>query len=137
MQRLLGSMHCSSLTSSSPLNSGWNISHSFFLLHQGSSLSCQSIHSVSLQAWFLQHKLQSEQCQLCPAYLDHCDQEPLLILLVHGAADGADGPAQRVQVLPGPLCPIHLIVKLLSHNSFCVCIVQMCEINWKRAMWNL
>ena len=28
------------------------------------------------------------------AYLDHSDQEPLLVLLVHGTTDGADGPAE-------------------------------------------
>jgi hypothetical protein len=27
---------------------------------------------------------------------------------VHGAGDAADGPAQRVQILPAPLRPVHL-----------------------------
>ncbi len=40
--------------------------------------------------------------------LDDGDEEPLLVLLVHGAGDAADGPAQRVQVLPAPLSPVHL-----------------------------
>lgn len=61
-------------------------------------------------------------------YLDDSDQEPLLILLVHGPADGADGPAQRVEVLPGPLDAVNLVVKLFRHYSFRVCVVQVSQV---------
>lgn len=37
---------------------------------------------------------------------DDCDQEPVLLLLQHGATDGANGPAQGVQTIPGQLAPI-------------------------------
>ena len=40
--------------------------------------------------------------------LDDRHQEPLLVLLVHRAGDGADGPAQRVEVLPRPLGAVNL-----------------------------
>ena len=62
-------------------------------------------------------------------HLDDGDQEPLLVLLVHGAADGADGPAQRVQVLPGPLGAVHLVVELLSHDALRVGVVQMGQVH--------
>ena len=70
-------------------------------------------------------------------YLDDGDQEPLLVLLVHGPADGADGPAQRVEVLPGPLGAVHLVVQLLCHDALCVCIVQMSEVHCRMAEDNI
>ena len=62
-------------------------------------------------------------------HLDDGDQEPLLVLLVHGAADGADGPAERVQVPPGPLCAVHLVVELFRHDTLCVCVVQVSQVH--------
>lgn len=66
---------------------------------------------------------------LCILYLDYGDEEPFLVLFVHGPADGADGPAQRVEVLPGPLGPVHLVVKLFRHYAFRVCVVQVSQVH--------
>lgn len=63
-------------------------------------------------------------------YLDDCDEKPLLILLVHSSADGSYGPAQCVEVLPGPLGTIHLVMELLRHNAFCVRVVQMSQVHY-------
>lgn len=63
------------------------------------------------------------------SHLDDSDQEPLLVLLVHCATDGANGPAQHVQVPPGPLSAIHLVVELLCHDAFSVSVVQMGQID--------
>lgn len=41
-------------------------------------------------------------------HLDDCHKEPLLVLLVHGAGDGTDGPAECVEILPAPLIAIDL-----------------------------
>lgn len=68
------------------------------------------------------------QCHFL-SYLDDSDQEPLLVLLVHGPADGPDGPAQRVEVLPGPLGAIHLVVQLLRHYALCVRVVQVSQVH--------
>lgn len=62
-------------------------------------------------------------------YLDDSDQEPLLILLMHGPTDGSDGPAQGVEVLPGPFSAVNLVVKLLCHYAFCVCIIQVSQVH--------
>lgn len=62
-------------------------------------------------------------------YLDDSDQEPLLILLMHGPTDGSDGPAQGVEVLPGPFSAVDLVVKLLCHYAFCVCIIQVSQVH--------
>ena len=62
-------------------------------------------------------------------HLDDGNQEPLLVLLVHGAADGADGPAERVEVLPGPLGAVHLVVELFRHDALRVCVVQVSEVH--------
>lgn len=63
-------------------------------------------------------------------HLNDSDEESLLVLLMHGSADGADGPAQCVQVLPGPLRPIDLVMKLFCHDPLCICIVQMGQIHY-------
>jgi len=39
---------------------------------------------------------------------DHSDQEAVFLLLLHAATDGPDGPAQRVQGCPCPLCASEL-----------------------------
>ncbi len=39
---------------------------------------------------------------------DDCNQEAVLLLLHHAAADAADRPAQRVQRTPTPLLPVQL-----------------------------
>lgn len=62
-------------------------------------------------------------------HLDDGDQESLLVLLVHRPTDGADGPAQHVQVPPRPLGAVHLVVELLCHDAFSVSIVQMGQIH--------
>ena len=63
------------------------------------------------------------------SHLDDCDQEPLLVLLVHRPADGADGPAQHVQIPPRPLGAVHLVVELFCHDAFGVGIIQMGQIH--------
>lgn len=63
------------------------------------------------------------------ADLDDCDEKPLLVLLVHGPADGTDGPAERVQVPPRPLRPVHLVVQLLSHDTLRVGIVKVSQVH--------
>lgn len=65
--------------------------------------------------------------------LDDSDEEPLLIFLMHRPADGADGPAQHVEVPPGPLGAVHLVVELLGHDAFSVSIVQMGQIDCRHA----
>lgn len=65
-------------------------------------------------------------------HLDDVDQEPLLNLLVHRSADGADGPAQHVQVPPRPLGAVHLVVELLGHDAFSVVVIQMGQIHCRR-----
>lgn len=62
--------------------------------------------------------------------LNDGDEESLFIFLMHGTTDGADGPAQHVQVPPGPLGTVHLIMKLLCHDPFRIGIVQMSQIDW-------
>ena len=57
--------------------------------------------------------------------LDHGDQKPFFVFLVHSARYGADGPAQGVQILPGPFGAIHLIEQLFGHDGLCVRRVQM------------
>ena len=42
------------------------------------------------------------------SHLDDRHEKPLLVLLVHGAGDGTDGPAKCVEILPAPLISIHL-----------------------------
>ena len=37
---------------------------------------------------------------------DHRHQEPVLLLFQHGTTDGANGPAQGVEPIPGQLPPI-------------------------------
>lgn len=66
-------------------------------------------------------------------HLDDGDQEPLLVLLVHRPTDRSDGPAQRVEVLPGPLGAVHLVVELLSHDALRVCIVQVSEVHCRNS----
>ncbi len=61
--------------------------------------------------------------------LDDHHQELLLVVLVHGARDAADGPAQRVQVVPAPLAPVHLVVQLLQHDLLRVLGVQMRQVD--------
>mmetsp|Transcript_45937 Transcript_45937/g.139255 ORF Transcript_45937/g.139255 Transcript_45937/m.139255 type:complete len:499 (-) Transcript_45937:491-1987(-) len=61
------------------------------------------------------------------------DQEPLLVALVHRAADGADGPAQAIQhrgrpVLGGALHQA-LLLQPVQHNGLHVVGVQMRQIN--------
>ena len=63
------------------------------------------------------------------ADLDDCDEEPLLVLLVHGSTDGTDGPTERVQVPPRPLGSVHLVVQLLGHDAFRVGVVQMSQVH--------
>ncbi len=63
-------------------------------------------------------------------HLNDGDEESLLILFMHGPTDGADGPAQRVQVPPGPLGTVHLIMKLLCHDPLRIRIVQMSQVDW-------
>ena len=71
------------------------------------------------------------------SYLDNCDQEPLLVLFMHCPADWSNGPAQCVEVLPGPFSAVHLVVKLLRHDAFCVCVVQVSEVHCKITEHNL
>lgn len=70
-------------------------------------------------------------------YLNDSDQESLLILLMHRSTDGSNGPAQCVEVLPGPFSAIDLVMKLLCHYSFCVSIIQMSEVHCRRAQQEL
>lgn len=62
-------------------------------------------------------------------YLNDSNKEPLLILLVHSPTDGSNGPAQCVEVLPGPFSTIYLVVKLLCHYAFCVRIIQVSQVH--------
>lgn len=65
-------------------------------------------------------------------HLNDRDEEPFLVLLVHGSTDGPDGPAQRVQVPPGPLRPVHLVMELLRHDPLRIRVVQMGQVYYKR-----
>ncbi len=58
------------------------------------------------------------------------DEESFLILFMHGPTDGANGPAQRVQVPPGPFGTVHLIMKLLCHDPLRIRIVQMSQVDY-------
>ena len=51
--------------------------------------------------------------------LDEGDKEALFVFPVHGTRDAADGPAQRVQVLPRPLAAVnlHCDVSLIEFRS--------------------
>ena len=51
--------------------------------------------------------------------LDDGDKEALFVFLVHGTREAADGPAQRVQVLPRPLAAVnlHCDVSLIEFRS--------------------
>lgn len=64
--------------------------------------------------------------------LNDSDEEPLLVLLVHGPADGTDGPAERVQVPPRPFSSVHLVVQLLRHDALRVGIVQVSQVHCRR-----
>lgn len=70
-------------------------------------------------------------------YLNDSDQESLLILLMHRPTDGADGPAQRVEVLPGPFGAVDLVMKLLCHDSLSVSIIQMSQVHYRTAQHKL
>mmetsp|Transcript_18783 Transcript_18783/g.59888 ORF Transcript_18783/g.59888 Transcript_18783/m.59888 type:complete len:439 (-) Transcript_18783:909-2225(-) len=59
---------------------------------------------------------------------DESDQEALLVLLRHGAADGAHGPAQRVQRLPGPRAS-HLSAQLAQQDALHVVHVEVGEVH--------
>ena len=61
--------------------------------------------------------------------LDDGDQEPLLVLFVHGTRDGADCPAEGVQVLPAPFVAVHLVLQPLRHDALRVDVVQMGEVD--------
>ena len=61
--------------------------------------------------------------------LDHGDQKPFFVFLMHGARYGADSPAQSVQILPRPLGAVHLIGQLLGHDGLCVRAVEMCQVD--------
>lgn len=52
---------------------------------------------------------------------------------MHGSTDGPDGPAQGVEVLPGPLGSVHLVVELLGHNALRVRIIQVSQIDCRAA----
>lgn len=77
----------------------------------------------------LSHRHITQYKIICASHLDDCDQEPLLVLLVHRPADGADGPAEHVQIPPRPLGAVHLVVELLCHDAFGVGIIQMGQIH--------
>ena len=59
---------------------------------------------------------------------DDDDEETLLILLVHGATDGPNSPAESVQVLPAPLSTVHLFAQLLRQYSLSVHHIQVGQV---------
>ena len=65
--------------------------------------------------------------------LDDRDKEALLLLLAHGARDGADGPAERVEVVPAPLGAVHLLRQLLQHDALRVVLVQVRQVHQRLA----
>mmetsp|Transcript_12875 Transcript_12875/g.43019 ORF Transcript_12875/g.43019 Transcript_12875/m.43019 type:complete len:204 (-) Transcript_12875:1335-1946(-) len=65
--------------------------------------------------------------------LDHGDEEALLLVFRHGAGDGADGPAQSVQVGPGPLRAVHLQRQLVQHYRLRVVVVQVRQVDERLA----
>lgn len=69
--------------------------------------------------------------QLCESkeILDDRDKEAFFGLLVHGAGDRSDGPAERVAVGPRPLGSIHLLCKLLDHDVLRVDDIKMGEVD--------
>ena len=52
--------------------------------------------------------------------LDHCHQEPLLILFMHGTGDGSNGPTKGVQILPRPFVTIDLNKMIVRNYSLFV-----------------
>ena len=51
------------------------------------------------------------------SYTGVCIYNINIQVLTHSTRDGADGPAELVQVGPGPLCSIHLLGQLLGHDG--------------------
>lgn len=47
---------------------------------------------------------------------DHHDEEGTLVVLLHGARDAADGPAEGVEIGPGPLGSVDLAPQFFKHN---------------------
>mmetsp|Transcript_78298 Transcript_78298/g.173487 ORF Transcript_78298/g.173487 Transcript_78298/m.173487 type:complete len:304 (-) Transcript_78298:1123-2034(-) len=65
--------------------------------------------------------------------LDHVDKEALLIRLVHGTANGSDGPAKAIQkgrrpVLRGSLCEA-LLRQSLQHDRLHIVSVEVREVD--------
>lgn len=73
--------------------------------------------------------LNSSSSYVSLEYLYNSNEEAFFILFMHCSTNGAYCPTQCIQIFPWPLCTIHLIVKLLSHYSFCIYIIQMSKIN--------
>lgn len=99
-------------------------------------LSCCVSHtSKLLENCELFSNKQPSQC-FC-FYLNDSDQKPLLVLLMHSPTDWSNSPAQCVEVLPGPFSAIDLVVKLLCHDAFCICIIQMGQVHCKMEEQNV
>ena len=56
----------------------------------------------------------------------------MLYYWLYTGAQGGSLVAYSVEVLPGPLCSVHLLVQLLSHDVLCISIVQMGQVHWRR-----
>mmetsp|Transcript_44080 Transcript_44080/g.103121 ORF Transcript_44080/g.103121 Transcript_44080/m.103121 type:complete len:669 (+) Transcript_44080:804-2810(+) len=65
--------------------------------------------------------------------LDHGDEESLLVLLRHGARDGAHRPAELVQIVPRPLRAVHLVLQLLEHDVLRVVVVEVRQVDQRLA----
>lgn len=90
--------------------------------------SCK-VRKISVIYSKIHYQVSSSHLSL--AYLYNSNKKSLFILFMHCSTNGAYCPTQCIQILPWPLCTIHLIVKLLGHYSFGIYIIQMSKINYK------
>mmetsp|Transcript_94703 Transcript_94703/g.187646 ORF Transcript_94703/g.187646 Transcript_94703/m.187646 type:complete len:219 (-) Transcript_94703:1408-2064(-) len=105
-------------------------SQEFPMCSQKPRVLANNIHDVAchdgLVLFATLHLAQTEQI------LDHRHEETLFILLMHGATNRTDGPAQTVQKRRRPTFSTlskGLLAKLLQHDGLHVFGIQVCQID--------